>query len=127
LPEEVQLPGKTVVSELSSQSDFSNKPIVQALEDAMGKADYQVKYDVTRDPSGRCRTKKRECKKCLEIDKRTDVSFYCISCGENFSFCNNVGSRDCFNNHVQEVKRVTRATHCKKIALFILFVNCCKL
>jgi len=115
------------VSELSSQSDFSNKPIVQALEDAMGKADYQVKYDVTRDPSGRCRTKKRECKKCLEIDKRTDVSFYCISCGENFSFCNNVGSRDCFNNHVQEVKRVTRATHCKKIALFILFVNCCKL
>jgi hypothetical protein len=52
LPEEVQLPGKTVVSELSSQSDFSNKPIVRALEDAMDKMHYLVKYDVTRDPSG---------------------------------------------------------------------------
>jgi hypothetical protein len=80
----------------------------------MGKTHYLVKYDVTRDPSGHCRMKKRKCKKCLEKNKRMDVSFYCISCGENFTFCNNVGSRDCFNDHVQEVKRVTRATHHKK-------------
>ncbi len=43
LPEEVQLPGKTIVSQLSSQSDFSNKPIERALEDAMGKTHYLVK------------------------------------------------------------------------------------
>ena len=110
-PEEVQLPGKTVVSDLSYPSDFSDKPVVQALQDAMGKTHYLVKYDVTRDPSGRCRTKKRKCKKCLEGNKRRDVSFYCISCRENYSFCNNVGGRDCFNDHVQEVKRATRATH----------------
>jgi hypothetical protein len=57
LPEEVQLPGKTAVSDLSSLSDFSDKPVVRALQDATGKTHYLVKYDVTRDPSGRCRTK----------------------------------------------------------------------
>jgi len=92
---EEQLPGKTVVSELvselSSKPEFSNKPIVRALEDAMGKTHYLVNYDATRDPSERCRTKKWMCKKCFERNKRMDVSFYCISCGENFSFCNNVG------------------------------------
>jgi hypothetical protein len=69
LPEEVQLPGKTIVSQLSSQSDFSNKPIERALEDAMGKTHYLVKYDVRRDPPGHCRTNKRKCKKCLEKTK----------------------------------------------------------
>jgi hypothetical protein len=113
LPEEVQLPGKTVVSDLSALSDFFDKPVIQALQDAMGKTHYLVKCDVTRDPSGCCRTKKRKCKKCLEGNKRIDISSYCISCGENFSFCNNNG-RDCFNDHVQEVKRVTRGTYRKK-------------
>ena len=69
MPEEVQLPEKTFVSDLSSPSDFSDKPVIRALQDAMGKTHYLVKYDVTRDPSGRCRTKKRKCKKCLERNK----------------------------------------------------------
>jgi hypothetical protein len=114
MPEELQLPEKTIVSELSSLSDFSDKPVIRALQDAMGKTHYLVKYDVTRDPSGRCWTKKWKCKKCLERNKRRDVSFYFISCGENFSFCNNVGSSDCFNEHVREVKRATRGTHRNK-------------
>jgi hypothetical protein len=50
LPEEVQLPGKTVVSDLSALSDFFDKPVIQALQDAMGKTHYLVKCDVTRDP-----------------------------------------------------------------------------
>jgi hypothetical protein len=59
LPEVVQLPGKIVASDLSSPSVFSHKPVVQALQDAMGKTHYLVKYDVTRDLSGCCRTKNR--------------------------------------------------------------------
>jgi hypothetical protein len=59
LPEEGQLPGKNIVSDLSSPPDFSHKPVVQVLQDATGKTHYLVKYDVTRDPLGRCRTKKR--------------------------------------------------------------------
>jgi len=75
LPEEIQAPQKTVVSDLSLPSSFSNKPAVRSLTDANGKTHYLVKFDVTKDPSGRCRTKKRKCKRCLEEKKRQDVSF----------------------------------------------------
>ena len=108
LPEEIQAPQKTVVSDLSLPSSFLNKPAVRSLTDANGKTHYLVKFDVTKDPSGRCRTKKRKCKRCLEEKKRQDVSFYCISCGENFSFCTNIDGRDCFRHHVEGIKRLTR-------------------
>jgi len=80
LPEEVACPGKTVVSsDISTPSDLTEKPIIWSLVDANGKMHYLVKFDITKDPSGRCRTKKRKCKKCFENKKRRDVSFYCIS------------------------------------------------
>lgn len=68
LPEEEQLPGKNIVSDLSSPPDFSHKPVVQVLQDATGKTHYLVNYDVTRNPSGRCREKKKG-KNCLEGEK----------------------------------------------------------
>jgi len=115
LPEEVQLPQKSVASsDLSAPTDFSDKPIIRSLTDYNGKTHYLVKYDVIRDPLGHCRTKKCKCKKCLEGNKRRDVSFYCISCRENFSFCNHVGNRDCFKDHVHAVKKETRSTHSNK-------------
>jgi hypothetical protein len=107
MPEEVE-PRTSIISELSSSS--SDKPVVRSLQDANGKTHYLVKFDVTKNPSGRSRTKKRKCKKCLEHKKRQDVSFYCITCGENFSFCSNVGGRDCFKSHVTEIRRNTRHT-----------------
>ena len=111
LPEEVQLPAKSVASsDLSMPADMTDKPIVQSLSDCNRKTHCLVKFDVTKDPSGRCRTKKRKCKKCMENKKRRDVSFYCISCGETFSFCTNIDGRDCFKEHVNEIKRTTRHT-----------------
>jgi len=60
LPEIVQLPGKSVVSsDLSTPTEINDKPIVRSMQDANGKTHYLVKYDKTRDPSGRCRTIKR--------------------------------------------------------------------
>jgi len=111
IPEEVQA-RTTIVSDLSSPSMaptvHSDKPVIRTLQDANGRTHYLVKFDVTKNPSGRSRTKKRKCKKCLEQKKRQDVSFFCITCGENYSYCNNVDGRDCFKSHVQEIKRATR-------------------
>jgi len=114
MPEEI-VPQTSIISDLSSPSliataSGSDKPVVRSLQDANGKTHYLVKFDVTKNPSGRSRTKKRKCKKCLEGKKRQDVSFYCVTCGENFSFCSNVDGRDCFKSHVKEIKRIIRRT-----------------
>jgi hypothetical protein len=70
LPEEVACPGKTVVSsDVSTPSDLTEKPIIRSLIHANGKTHYLVKFDITKDPSGSCRTKKRKCKKCFENKK----------------------------------------------------------
>jgi hypothetical protein len=56
-----------MVSDLSSP-DFgssSDKQVIRAIPEANGKTHYLVKFNVTKDPSGRLRTKKRKCKKCL--------------------------------------------------------------
>jgi len=109
LPEEVACPAMTMVSsDVSTPSDLTDKPIIRSLVDANGKTHYLVKFDVTKDPSGRCRTKQRKCKKCFENKKRRDVSFYCISCGESYSYCTNMDGRDCFKSHVDEIKQTTR-------------------
>jgi hypothetical protein len=106
MPEEVLPAQKSVISDLSSPTilgsgTITDTPAAWSLVDANGKTHYLVKFDVTKDPSGHCRTKKRKSKRCLEEKKRRDVSYYCISCGESFSFCTNVDGRDCFKLHVQ--------------------------
>jgi hypothetical protein len=61
LPEEVTLHGKSVVSsDVSTPSDLTDKPIVGSLIDANGKTHYLVKFDITKEPSGHCRPKKRK-------------------------------------------------------------------
>ncbi len=103
-------PSRSGVSDLSSPdfASLSDKEIVCTLQDANGKTHYLVKYDITRDPSGRSCCKKRKCKLCYENGKRKDVSYYCISCGEGFSFCTKGDGRDCFKAHVEQIRCKTR-------------------
>jgi hypothetical protein len=110
MPKEVQQElKKIVVSDLSDPSiENSDKPVVRALQYANSRTHYLVKFDVTKDPSGCSRTKKRKCKKCLEQKKRQDVRFYCITCGKNHSCYNNIDGRDCFKSHMKEIKCATR-------------------
>ena len=103
-------PSRSGVSDLSSP-DFASsteKNIARSLQDANGRTHYLVKYDITKDPSGRSRCKKRKCKLCYENGKRRDVSYYCITCGESFSFCTKGDGRDCFKAHVEHIRRKTR-------------------
>jgi hypothetical protein len=63
-------PSKGGISDLSSEfASLSEKQVIRALKDANGKTHYLVKYDITKDPSGRSRCKKRKCKKCFEEGK----------------------------------------------------------
>jgi hypothetical protein len=103
-------PSKSAVSDLSSPefASLSEKEVVRALQDANGKTHYLVKYDITKNQSGRSRCKKRKCKLCYEKGKRKDVSYYCISCGEGFSFCTKGDGPDCFKIHVEQIRRHTR-------------------
>ena len=118
LPEEDMVPvvsvtanqSKSNISDLSSPdlASLREKEVVRALQDANGRTHYLVKYDITKDPSGRSRCKKHKCKLCYEQGTRRDVSYYCISCGENFSFCTKGSGRDCFKTHVEQIRRKTR-------------------
>jgi hypothetical protein len=70
LPEDDILPvvsivapqSKSDISDLSSPdfASLSEKEIVRNLQDANGRTHYLIKYDVTKDPSGRSRCKKRK-------------------------------------------------------------------
>jgi hypothetical protein len=61
---------KSGVSDLSSELyTLSKKRAVRSLQDANGKTHYLVKFDITKDPSGRSRCKKRKCKLCYEGGK----------------------------------------------------------
>lgn len=82
--------------------------IIRSATDANGILHYLAKYEVTQDPSGRKRTKMRKCKLCAEEGKRRDVGQYCITCGESYSLCNKCDERDCFGQHVKNIKRNTR-------------------
>lgn len=93
----------------SSLAITAGKNVIRSCTDSNGIVHFLVKYDVTQDPSGRKRTKMRKCKLCLERGKRRDVGQYCFSCGESYSLCNSEG-RDCFNEHVKSIKRITRNT-----------------
>jgi hypothetical protein len=99
---------KSGISDLSSDFATQSDKAVCSLKDANGTTHYLVKYDITKDPSGRSRCKKRKCKLCYEEGKQKDVSFYCISCGDGFSFCNKGDGRDCFKAHVEQIRRRTR-------------------
>ncbi len=61
-------PSKSNVSDLSSPdfASLSENEVVHALQDANGRTHYLVKYDITKDPSGRSCCKKRKCKLCYE-------------------------------------------------------------
>jgi hypothetical protein len=71
LPVSIVEPSRSGVSDLSSPdfASLSEKEIVRALQDVNGKTHYLVKYDITRDPSGRSCCKKRKCKLCYEDGK----------------------------------------------------------
>jgi len=106
------------LSDISSPTLTNSFPITSATNiirsatDANGILHYLAKYEVTQDPSGRKRTKMRKCKLCAEEGKRRDVGQYCITCGESYSLCNKCDERDCFGQHVKNIKRNTR--HSKK-------------
>jgi hypothetical protein len=110
---EVKVPilidGKTDFSSPTFQESSTEvKTLIRSLSDANGKKHCLVKYEVTKDPSGRQRTKMRKCKLCFTKNKkRRDVGQYCFTCGESMSLCNDSG-RDCFRDHVMEIKRITR-------------------
>ena len=115
LPEEVFLNTVTVKesSDLSSPTLTSSlvvtsgKNVIRSITDSNGLIHHLVKYDITTDPSGRKRTKTRKCKLCLEQGKRRDVGQYCFTCGESTTCCNTM-ERDCFSEHVKQIKRITR-------------------
>ena len=52
----------------------------------------------------------RKCKMCWEKGVRHDVTYFCYDCGMSSSFCSPDGSknknRDCFLEHVRQIKRV---------------------
>jgi hypothetical protein len=117
LPEEVEVPlivdGKSDFSSPTYPETASTevKRVIRSLCDANGTKHNLVKYDITKDPSGRQRTKMRKCKLCVvKHGKRRDVGQYCFTCGESFSLCNTCEDRDCFRDHVVEIKRITRHT-----------------
>ncbi len=86
----------------------SGKNVIHSGMDANGLLHYLVKYEVTKDPSGRKQTKMRKCKLCIEGGKRRDVGQYCVTCGEIYSLCNKCYARDCFDEHIKKIKRITR-------------------
>jgi len=92
----------------SSFAITSGKNVIRSGMDANGLLHYLVKYEVTKDPSGRKRTKMRKCKLCIEGGQRRDVGQYCITCGESYSLCNKCEDRDCFDEHIKRIKRITR-------------------
>ena len=98
---------KSNISDLTSPdlASSSEKEIIRALQDPNGRTHYLVKYDITKDPSGWSCCKKCKCKLCYEKGTRKDVSYYCISCGENFSFCTKGSGTDCFKSHVDGIRR----------------------
>jgi|LakMenEpi03Aug12_release.lakeMendotaPanAssembly.Ray.scaffolds.fasta_scaffold205777_1 hypothetical protein len=81
---------------------------IRSLVDANGVTHYLMKYDVTKDPSGRQRTKMRACKLCLGKGNRRDVGYYCYTCDEKMALCTTKEDRDCFREHVASIRRNTR-------------------
>ncbi len=115
LPEEV-FSNTVTVKELSDLSSptltsslvvTSGKNVIRSITDSNGLIHHLVKYDITTDPSGWKRTKTWKCKLCLEQGKRRDVGQYCFTCGESTTCCNTT-ERDCFSEHVKQIKRITR-------------------
>ena len=50
----------------------------------------------------------RKCKICWEKGKRHDVKYYCRDCGIDHNYCSPDSfnkDRDCFLEHVRQVKR----------------------
>jgi len=93
-----------------STSVPEEKKTIRSLPDANGMWHHLIRYEVTKDPSGRKRTKMRKCKLCIANNKRRDVGQYCFTCGESFSLCSKCEDRDCFREHVSSIKRITRHT-----------------
>ncbi len=92
----------------SSFAITSGKNVIRSGMDANGLLHYLVKYEVTKDPSGQKRTKMRKCKLCIEGGKRRNFGQCCITCGESYSLCNKCDARDCFDEHIKKIKRITR-------------------
>ncbi len=106
----------------SSLAITGGKNVIRSGSDANGITHFLVKYQVTQDPSGRKRTKMRKCKLCFEQGKRGVVGQYCFTCGESYSLCNKCESRDCFNEHIKSIKRITRQS--KKMRAYLNCVLC---
>jgi hypothetical protein len=99
---------------MSSSTTSGDKRVTHQLYDANGNLHCLVKYNVTKDPSGRQRMKMQKYKLCAANNKHRDIAQYCFYCGESFSLCNACGERDCFHEHISSIKRITR--HTKKNA-----------
>ncbi len=92
----------------SSFTITSGKNAIHSEMDANGLFHYLVNYELKKDPSGWRRTNMRKCKLCIEGGKQCDVGQYFITCGESYSLCNKCDSRDCFDEPLKKIKRITR-------------------
>jgi hypothetical protein len=99
---------KTTTTVITITPTDDEKTILRCLADANGCLRYLVRYEKTRNPCGKSRTKTRKCKRCLEKNIRRDVGNYCKTCGLGVSLCNKCDDRDCFDEHVKSIKRTTR-------------------
>jgi len=88
----------------------AGRNVICSSIDANNILHYLIKYDMTTDPCGRKCTKMHKCKLCLEKGKQRDVGQYCITFGESYSLCNNCNERDCFGEHIKNIKQITRQT-----------------
>jgi hypothetical protein len=103
-----QEPQKTVLSDLSDLSIAnSDKPVLSALQDVNGRMHYLVKFDVTKDPSGCSKTKKRTCKKCLE-QRKGKMSVSIALRAARITVIATTLMRDYFKSRMQEIKHAIR-------------------
>ncbi len=74
LPEDDMIPVVSIVAPQSkSNASLSEKEILCTLQDTNGRTHYLVKYDITKDPSGRSCCKKRKCVNCAMKKEREEM------------------------------------------------------
>jgi hypothetical protein len=89
---------------------MDGKLIITQLTYSNQQHHFLVKYVLRADPSGRKRTKARQCKLYhIEGRGQKDTMYYCISCGEKSSFYNDP-NRDCFKQHVAKNQWTIRSS-----------------
>lgn len=98
----------TLVTEsISSISGEAQNSPIRSEKDANNMMHHLVKLPLKVDSSGCKRCLSRPCKLCKKQGIRHDVMVYCLTCGESANYCNDA-NRDCFLEHVKNIRRNTR-------------------